>query len=123
MKTDPVEIFQTIRAVLQPYAALGFVVRENSETVYDLWSEKKIEVKGQERTELHFASLEIDGTAVDFHFLPPDTADDSNPGSALTSLQSGDGHFKINELDDTILAEIENLLAIGFKKFKQNDWI
>ncbi|RZK56195.1 MAG: hypothetical protein EOO91_12585 [Pedobacter sp.] len=37
MKTDFVEIFQTIRANLQPYTASGFTARVNSETVYELW--------------------------------------------------------------------------------------
>ena len=43
MKTDLVEIFQTIRASLQPYAALGFSNRLNTDEVYDLWSDKNIE--------------------------------------------------------------------------------
>ncbi|PST82927.1 hypothetical protein C7T94_09860 [Pedobacter yulinensis] len=123
MKTDPVEIFQTIRAVIQPYAALGFVVRENSEATYTLWSEKKTEVAGQQQNELHFASVTIIGDRVDFHFQLPGQDGEAGAGLTLGSLEKTDGHFEITELEDTLLNEVENLLAIGFKKFKQNDWV
>jgi len=54
MKTDLVEIFQTIRAGLQPYATRGYTVHENSESGYDLYSEKNIEVDGKKTTERFF---------------------------------------------------------------------
>jgi hypothetical protein len=54
MKTDFVEIFQTIRAALQPYATLGFSNRVNSETVYELWSDKNVVIEGRKRTEVFF---------------------------------------------------------------------
>ena len=111
MKTDLVEIFQTIRAALQPYAVLGFTNRTNSEEMYDLWSEKHIEVEGEKRTETFFGSVSI------------------TSGHVL--VRTGFEHkgvneehdIKVKELDEVLMNQIEEIFAIGYKTFKENEWV
>lgn len=109
-KTDLIEIFQTVRATLQPYTTLGFNNRINSDHEYDLWAEKNVEVKGEKRSEIFFAKLSINDNAVVLQLLPEDQAERE---AALI----------IRELDDVYLNQIEGKVAAGYKIFKENEWV
>ncbi|SEB20135.1 hypothetical protein [Pedobacter hartonius] len=110
MKTDLIEIFQTIRAALQPYTALGFNNRINSEEKYDLWSEKNIEIDGEKRTETFFVSLEIKDDHVAFDLLPE-------------GLPQHERTLVIKELDELTQNLIEDKVAAGYKIFKEQEWV
>jgi hypothetical protein len=107
MKTDLIEIFQTIRAELQPYAAISFTNRVNSETVYDLWSEKTI--KEENITERFFASVSIESDHVLFSY----------------SSLSGDvqQQKELTQLDDVAMESIANDLSATYKVFKEQEWV
>ena len=107
MKTDFIEIFQTIRAELQPYAVLGFTNRVNSEEEYDLWSEKHI--KAENVTERFFASIKIESDHVCFRY------------ATLT----GDGELqeRITRLDDVQKMKIDDILSLTYKTFKETEWV
>jgi len=107
MKTDLIEIFQTIRAELQPYAALGFTNRTNSEEIYDLWSEKNI--KAENITERFFAEVRIEAGKVLFRY-----AGDS---------EAGKGQIEVTELDDIQLSKIQDELAVTHTAFKEQEWV
>jgi hypothetical protein len=125
MKTDLIEIFQTIRASIQPYATLGFDNRTNSETLYDLWSNKNVEIAGTPRNEVFFTSVAIDAGYVSVHLLPADQINELNnlTGTALKALQTEEGYFKIVELDDTLLAQVEETVAAAYKVYKDKGWV
>jgi hypothetical protein len=125
MKTDLIEIFQTIRASIQPYATLGFDNRTNSETLYDLWSNKNVEIAGTPRNEVFFTSVAIDAGSVSVHLLPTDQISELNnlTGTALKTLQTEEGYFKIVELDDTLLAQVEETVAAAYKVYKDKGWV
>jgi hypothetical protein len=110
MKTDLIEIFQTIRATIQPYAALGFNNRTNSEVKYDLWSEKNLEIDGEKRTETFFVSVDINEDAVTLALLPE-------------GLPQHERAMVIKELDDLTLNLIEDKVAAGYKIFKEQEWV
>ena len=110
MKTDLIEIFQTIRASLQPYAALGFNNRTNSEEKYDLWSELTVEVDGEKRTETFFVNLEIKEDYVLFELLPESLPEHERP-------------MIIKELDSVTENLIEDKVAAGYKIFKDKEWV
>jgi len=110
MKTDLIEIFQTVRAALQPYTTLGFNNRTNSEEKYDLWSEKNLEVAGEKRTETFFASLDIKDDAVCFNLLPDHLSQHERP-------------MILKELDDITMNLIEEKVAAGYKIFKEQEWV
>lgn len=125
MKTDLIEIFQTIRAVLQPYASLGFNNRVNSETAYDLWSDRSIIIEGIEKNELQFASVVIHEDYVGFYFMPvyavPEMREVFDP--AMLKLLKGETCFHIKQLDDLLLDHIENALAEGYRLYKAKGWV
>jgi hypothetical protein len=124
-KTDFVEIFQTIRASLQPYAVMGFDNRENSETTYDLWSNKNVVIEGHEKNEVFFASVVIGEGHVEFNFMPAYIGSDHKSviDPALLKMLKGESCFYINELDEMLLSQIESALAEGFKIYKEKGWV
>jgi hypothetical protein len=120
MKTDLVEIFQTIRAGLQPYATRGYTVHENSETGYDLFSEKNIEIDGKKLTEQFFVGIYINGDRVEVRVNITDFKPSKEDLFSFGSTQAG---HSINELDDSKLKEIETLIEIIHTNFKEKEWI
>jgi len=125
MKTDFIEIFQTIRAVLQPYAALGFNNRINSETTYDLWSDTEVVVSGKKRNEMYFAAVTIHKGHVGLYYMPvyaePEMKKVFDP--ALLKLLKGKSCFHIKKLDEPLLAHIEAALAEGYRLYKEKGWV
>ncbi|TCD04240.1 hypothetical protein EZ449_18195 [Pedobacter frigidisoli] len=120
MKTDLVEIFQTIRASVQPYATRGYTVHENSESGYDLYSEKNIEIGGEKVTERFFVGIYINGEAVE---LKLNTTDFSASNQHLDSFGDNKAGLKIAQLDDSKLKEVETLVEIIHTNFKEKGWI
>jgi len=120
MKTDLVEIFQTIRASLQPYATRGYTVHENSETGYDLYSEKNIEVDGEKITERFFAGIYINADAVEVKL---NTTDFDLTKHNLTAFGNDKAGLKITELSDNKLKEAETIIEIVHSNFKEKEWI
>lgn len=112
MKTDLVEIFQTIRAAMQPYATIGFTNRINSDVEYDLWSDKNMisaEKSGTERNETFFACVKINGNVVDFLFSS------DVPNSKVEN--------QLTQLDEIAQKQIENDLSLVYKLFKEKEWV
>jgi len=125
MKTDLVEIFQTIRAEMQPYATIGFDVRTNTDMAYDLWSEKELVVEGRKRKDVYFAGLVIKKDYVVLYYMPvyvePEIKAIFHP--SLLKLLKGKSCFHIKKLDDILLAQFSDALAAGFKLYKQKGWV
>lgn len=125
MKTDVVEIFQTIRAAMQPYTANGFVAKNNTNTNYDLWCEPIKNDLNAHKTENHFVGIAMNNNQVDFNFTPlitePELTKALHPD--LVSLLQTQSCFAINVLDSNRLAQIVFALKIGFKIYKQNGWV
>jgi hypothetical protein len=125
MKTDFIEIFQTIRASMQPYEALGFNSRINSDTEYDLWSEKNVIVDGRKKNEIYFAGLKIHKSHVGFYFMPvyaqPEIKEIFHPD--LLKLLEGLSCFRIKTLDEALMEHIADALDQGYKIYKKNEWV
>ncbi|WP_426329588.1 hypothetical protein [Pedobacter sp. R-06] len=120
MKTDLVEIFQTIRAGIQPYATRGYTVHENSENGYDLYSEKNIELNGEKVTERFFSGVYINGDAVEVKI---NTDEFSTTNHNLSDFGENKAGLKISALDDSKLKEVETLVEIIHTNFKEKEWI
>ncbi len=125
MKTDVVEIFQTIRAAMQPYTASGFVAKNNTNTTFDLWCDPTINAPQANKTQNHFAGITIANNGVNFNFTPlitePEITKALNPD--LVSLLKTQSCFVVNVLDNNRLDQIVFALKIGFKIYKQNGWV
>lgn len=125
MKTDLIEIFQTIRAAMQPYETLGFTTRLNTEKDYDLWSEKNVMLLGKQRNEIYFAGLKIATSSVTLHFMliysNPEVKELLHPD--LLKLLKGKSCFHFKKLDEILMQHIAEALEIGYKTYKQNEWV
>ncbi|MCX2574205.1 hypothetical protein [Pedobacter sandarakinus] len=120
MKTDLVEIFQTIRASVQPFATRGYTVHENSETGYDLYSEKNTQTADRKVTERFFVGIYINGNEVEVKL---NTEDFSPSSDNLVNFEMDKDGFKINKLDDEQLREIHTFIEIIHANFKEKQWI
>jgi len=125
MKTDLIEIFQTIRASMQPYATLGFDNRSNSEQLYDLWSNKNVEIEGSSRNEVFFTSVEIKDSYVTVSLFPQDQKNHLQEIASpeILQLQNNESEFKIDKLDDKSLTQIEDAIAAAYKVYKDKGWV
>lgn len=125
MKTDLIEIFQTIRATMQPYEALGFNSRINSDVEYDLWSDKNVVLLGKQRNEIYFAGLKIMTSSVTLHFMliytNPEVKEMLHPD--LLKLLKGKSCFHFKKLDEVMMEHVAHALDIGYKAYKQNEWV
>lgn len=125
MKTDLIEIFQTVRAAMQPYETFGFNSRINSDTEYDLWSDKNVTLMGKQRNEIYFAGLKIMKSSVSLHFMliyiQPEVKELLHPD--LLKLLKGKSCFHIKKLDETLMDHIAVALEVGYKAYKQNEWV
>ncbi|MCZ4243634.1 hypothetical protein [Pedobacter punctiformis] len=120
MKTDLVEIFQTIRAGVQPYATRGYAVHENSETGYDLYSEKNIETAEGKITERFFIGIYIDGAEV---IVKLNTSEFEPSNHDLYDFGKDKKGLKIKALDNEKLKELKTLIEIIHTHFKEKEWI
>ncbi len=127
MKTDSIEIFQTIRAAMQPYTALGFTARANTDDNYDLWSEKNVLVEGKKKTELHFAEVKVSKNDVQFCVYAIDLMGDKRQSvidQSLSAYQDGDTScFSIKQLDEALLENLTEVLERCYQLFKQKEWV
>ncbi|SOD14388.1 hypothetical protein [Pedobacter xixiisoli] len=125
MKTDLIEIFQTIRASMQPYETLGFNSRINSDKDYDLWSDKNVVLLGKKRNEIYFAGLKIMKSSVTLHFMliytNPEMKELLHPD--LLKLLKGKSCFHFKKLDEVMMEHISLAFDIGYKAYKQNEWV
>ncbi|WP_316737037.1 hypothetical protein [Pedobacter aquatilis] len=120
MKTDLVEIFQTIRASLHPYASLGYTVHENSETGYDLYSEKNIEINGDKITERFFAGVYINGSEVE---LKVNVQEFKASNQNIISFGDEKSGLVISAIDEEKLKETGTLVEIIHIHFKEKEWV
>lgn len=125
MKTNLIEIFQTIRAGMQLYEALGFTTRVNSDKKYELWSEKLIGTEGADQSPIFFAAVEILEKHVVLNISPFSKAAKSggNFDKDLATLFDEISHFEVANLDDLLLEQISDALATALKIYKQQQWV
>lgn len=124
MKTDFVEIFQTIRAVLQPYTVSGFAAINNTDTDFELSTEKAVEIEGRKKDNVYFAGVKIHKNHVGFYYMPIYIEEEMKNlvSKDLLQLLKGKSCFHIKKLDDELLEKITEALAVGATFYKQKEW-
>lgn len=128
MKTDPIEIFQTIRAAMQPYTTFGFSARENNDDRYDLWSEKNVVINGKKKSELHFAEVKIVKDEVRFCVDAIAMFEDGKQNvvdQSLSAYQAKDESdcFIVKQLDEALMDSFKEVLERCYQLFKQKEWV
>lgn len=120
MKTDLVEIFQTVRASLQPYASLGFEAKINTETKYALFTAQKVD---QLSPSLQFVNLQILQDVVELCVLDSSKLADIRIIFPKIAGLNEKGCKAIHSIDEKGIDEIETALSEGFKIYKQKGWV
>lgn len=125
MKTDLIEIFQTVRAQMQPYAVEGFKSKTNTDSAYHLCTDAQVDITELIKNQVYFFGLEVKEGYVGLYFRPVYTAKEMNvifSPNLVMQLKENDC-FHITRLDDLLLEQISNALKSGFKFYKQKGWI
>ena len=120
MKTDLVEIFQTIRASLYSYQTRGYSVHEDSDVTYELYSEKNREYNGEKITEFFFLGLYIQDDKVN---LKLNTSDLDIEENELFNFDDNTSGFSISQLDKDKQTEISTFIEIIHTHFKKEEWV
>ncbi len=120
MKTELVEIFQTIRAGLQSFATRGYTVHKNTETAFDLFSEKNTNSDDNKVTERFLCGVYIKKQVVE---VKMNTKYLESLNEKLIKFDENFTGYAITELDDAKLKDILLQIEIIHTKFKENEWI
>lgn len=122
MKTDLVELFQTIRASIQPYAAMGFEAVINSDDEFKLETEKRDDKVAEQA--MFFSSVNVTTDHVRFCLGTNKNATEIQQ-YIKPQLQAMflNGCYEFRELKDDQLRNIELALSEGFKIYKERGWV
>ena len=125
IKTDLIEIFQTIRAQMQPYTVEGFKNKINTDSAYHLCTEQQVVINELVKNKVYFFGLEVKENYVGLYFRPVYTAKEMDivfSPDLVKQLKENDC-FHITKLDDLLLEQISNALMLGFKLYKKKGWV
>lgn len=120
MKTDLVEIFQTLKASLYSYQTRGYTVHKDSDTAYELFSEKNREDNGEKVDEFFFTGVYIEGGKVKLKFNATNFKPTEHDVVAFDEHTMG---FEIANLDERKCKEIISFIEIVHTQFKKNEWV
>jgi hypothetical protein len=119
-----VEIFDKLKALLQSYAKAPLVAQDGTGGMYNLVSNKPVEILGKER-ELFFASAMVQKGYVGFYFFPIYT----DPGIAsvlspeLLKCLKGKSCFHIKKDDPVVMEQVKDALDKGYELYKEKGWL
>lgn len=118
------EIFNTLKSLLQPYEKGAITARQGSPGKYELWSEKEIIVQGRKHKEVFFASAGIQGNYVGFYFMPVYTNDiKTQLAPELLKCLKGKACFHIKTTDAALMKQVKDALKKGYEQYKKNGWV
>ena len=120
-----IPIFNAIKAMLQPYIKGTIKERGKEGGMYNLVSEKAIEVEGRKRPEVYFASILVQKGYVGFYFMPVymNNEADKMMKPELMKCLKGKACFHIKKNDPVIMDQIKEALRKGYEVYKQRGWV
>ena len=120
-----IPIFDSIKVMLKPYVTGNLRERGQNSGIYNLVSEKFVEVKGRQRKEVYFASIIIQKGYVGFYYMPVYVNTDLKKvlKPELLKTLKGKSCFHIKKNDPIIMNQIKESLQIGYEMYKQRGWV
>lgn len=125
MNDELVEIFKKLKVLLTKYSK-QMASKNDTDSRFDLWSEKDVIIAGKKKSEMYFAEASIKSDYVGFYFMPIYLAPDELKKvlePELLKLLKGKSCFHIKHLDDKLLMQIGDALKIGYQMYKQKGWV
>jgi len=117
-------IFAEVKSLLLPYSKI-LQARVDTDTRYELWSNKPVVIDGRSKKDMFFASIIIQKGYVGFYFMPVYAEKeilDLFPQDLLQLLK-GKSCFHLKEHNKVIFKQIGTALKTGFKMYKQRGWL
>jgi hypothetical protein len=113
-------VFQSLRALLVPYAGALVTVHDDDTQFYlDTHHVQK------NKKPLFFAAAQVKKASVSYHLMPvyvqPDLLDDVSP--ALTACMQGKSCFTFKVPDPDLLQELERLTARAYQSYQAQGFI
>ncbi|UCC94040.1 MAG: DUF1801 domain-containing protein [Thermoplasmata archaeon] len=127
MKQDElVEIFDELKGMMKVYEDKGKLEPKfDLDSKYDLWSFKDVEIAGRKRKEVSFATIIIQSSYVGLYYMPIYTDTDLayvfEP--ELLATLKGKSCFHIKRMDDTMRAQIDKALRVGYDLYEERGWV
>lgn len=120
---DKETIFKNIREILRRYKSFTAIV--DTDTDYDLYTNKPIEVFGRKYPRMYFAATKIKKNFVGFYYMPiymnPEAIKSIKP--ELLKCLKGKTCFNITKDDPVLYRQIDELLQIGEKAYRERGWL
>jgi hypothetical protein len=119
-----ISIFNSIKALMKLYVKGTLKERGEAAGIYNLVSEKQVEIEGRKKDELYFASIIIQKGYVGFYFMPvygvnkPEEVFHPN----LLKHLKGKACFHIKKNDPDLLEQIKDALKVGLDLYKKRGW-
>ena len=120
-----IPIFETIKALMKPYAK-GTIVEQGGEGgMYGLISKKAVEIEGRKNDEVYFAGLLIQKGYVGFYFMPvyAETELKKVFKPELLKCLKGKSCFHIKRNDSAVMEQIGDALKAGYELYKEKGWV
>ncbi|HEY9166272.1 MAG TPA: hypothetical protein VIS48_08940 [Candidatus Kryptonia bacterium] len=97
----------------------------NSDSRYELWSNKQVLVEGRRHDELYFAGIKIQSSFVGSYFMPicSDTSVRDKLGKNILSKLKRKSCFHIKEIDRSTILQIKTALEVGFRSYQKSGWV
>jgi hypothetical protein len=119
-----IPVFEELKALLKLYEN-GALKAKEAPGQYHLWNRKEIEFAGRKRSDIYFAGLLIKKGYVGFYYMPvyanPLLQKELKP--ELLKCLKGKSCFHIKKLDDTLRAQINDALKIGYACYEKWGWV
>lgn len=123
--SDLDHIFGQIKALMTPYEHGSIKARIDTDTRYELWSEKELVADGRKRNDVYFAGLIIQSKYVGFYYMPvyiePEMKTFFQP--ELLKMLKGKSCFHIKKLDGALKLQIAEALEKGYKLYEARGWV
>ena len=118
-----VPVFNAIQSELKKYAP-PFTSRQDSDKVYDLWSDKEVMFFGKVR-EVYFSSVVMQKKYVGFYYMPiyVESKLRTEIKPELLKKLKGKSCFHLQQLDDEMLKQIRDALRLGLELYKKRGWV
>ena len=120
-----IPVFQAIRTLLLPYAKGSIRLRGGEDGQVVLLVDKPQMIEKRKKTELWFAAALIQKGYVGFYFMPVymHGALKARLDPELLKCLKGKACFHIKTMDQTLIAQIQAALVLGYDFYKAQGWL
>lgn len=110
---------------MTPYEHGSIKARIDTDTRYELWSEKELVADGRKRNDVYFAGLIIQSKYVGFYYMPVYIEPEMKTffQQELLKMLKGKSCFHIKKLDGALEIQIAEALEKGYKLYEERDWV